>query len=356
MSQYEDYLSSLKVEDDKRNQLVSSLSEAATTNPDEFASMVKLSRAAKIDLESVPEYKDEAKQAKFLGDVGLERLWKDAPKTTQFLATPEHAKMASDDIENLSGIEGALNWTANRGRAIAAAVPKMNAGLWGMGAAPFELVGADSIGGFMRDMQKSTDATAKRWGPQDKPGWMVNSIDQGLTSFGQNMLTLPMAFLPGGQNAALTAMVAPVFGESYGKGRDAGLSPAQSIQFGTQDAAAEYVFERFGLGNLVKNVKSGTGLGKTMVQFMMREVPSEMATTVVQSFDEYANINPNKPVGEWLSQLPDELAQTVIATLVGGSAISASAKAVQKTMQIASYRQQEAQDAERGAGFIETLN
>lgn len=356
MSQYEDYLSSLKVEDDKRNQLVSSLSEAATTNPDEFASMVKLSRAAKIDLESVPEYKDEAKQAKFLGDVGLERLWKDAPKTTQFLATPEHAKMASDDIENLSGIEGALNWTANRGRAIAAAVPKMNAGLWGMGAAPFELVGADSIGGFMRDMQKSTDATAKRWGPQDKPGWMVNSIDQGLTSFGQNMLTLPMAFLPGGQNAALTAMVAPVFGESYGKGRDAGLSPAQSIQFGTQDAAAEYVFERFGLGNLVKNVKSGTGLGKTMVQFMMREVPSEMATTVVQSFDEYANINPNKPVGEWLSQLPDELAQTVIATLVGGSAISASAKAVQKTMQIASYRQQEAQDAESGAGFIETLN
>jgi hypothetical protein len=356
VSEYAAAIASLKAEEDKQKQVVSSLSEAATTNPDEFANMVKLSRAAKISLDAVPTYKEEAQQAKFLGDVGLERLWKDAPKTTQFLATPEHSKMASDDIENLSGIEGALNWTANRARAIAQFFPKANAGVWGAAAAPFELLGVDSVGGYMRDMQHQAGAQAKRWGPQDKPGWMGNAIDQGLTSFGQNAASLALAFMPGGQGAALASMVIPVFGESYGKGRDAGLSPAQSIQFGTQDAAAEYVFERFGLGNLVKNVKSGTGLGKTMVQFMMREVPSEMATTVVQSFDEYANINPNKPVGEWLSQLPDELAQTVVATLVGGSAISASAKAVQKTMQIASYRQQEAQDAESGAGFIETLN
>jgi hypothetical protein len=222
VSEYAAAIASLKAEEDKQKQVVSSLSEAATTNPDEFANMVKLSRAAKISLDAVPTYKEEAQQAKFLGDVGLERLWKDAPKTTQFLATPEHSKMASDDIENLSGIEGALNWTANRARAIAQFFPKANAGVWGAAAAPFELLGVDSVGGYMRDMQHQAGAQAKRWGPQDKPGWMGNAIDQGLTSFGQNAASLALAFMPGGQGAALASMVIPVFGESYGKGRDAG--------------------------------------------------------------------------------------------------------------------------------------
>ena len=265
MSQYEDYLASLKVEDDKRNQVVSSLSEAATTNPDEFANMVKLSRAAKISLEAVPEYKEEAQQAKFLGDVGLDRLWKDAPKTTQFLATPDHAKMASDDIENLSGIEGALRIAKNSGRALAQVIPRINEGIYGAAAAPFELLGIDSVGGYLRDQQKNSQAWGKHVGPQGKSSGNIESgFYSGITSAGQNLLSLPLAFLPGGQGAALAAMTIPVFGESYGKGRDAGLSPAQSIQFGTQDAAAEYVFERYGLGNLVKNVKSGTGLARPL--------------------------------------------------------------------------------------------
>jgi hypothetical protein len=74
VSEYAAAIASLKAEEDKQKQVVSSLSEAATTNPDEFANMVKLSRAAKISLDAVPTYKEEAQQAKFLGDVGLERL------------------------------------------------------------------------------------------------------------------------------------------------------------------------------------------------------------------------------------------------------------------------------------------
>lgn len=356
MSAYDQYLSSLEKEDQGKNQLVASLSEAATANPDEFANMVKLSRAAKVSVDAVADYKTEAQQAQYLGDVGLDRLWRDAPKTANFLTVPENAKLAKDDHENLTGIEGAFDWLKNRGRAIGAAIPKANAGLWGMAASPFELLGIDSVGGYLRDQQRTTNRMAKAWGPQDNPGWMTNAIDQGLTSAGQQLVTLPMAFLPGGQNAALTAMVAPVFGESYGKARDKGLTPAQSIQYGTQDAAAEWVFERYGLGNLVKNVKAGTGYGRTLVEFMLREVPSEMATTVVQSFNEYANVNPDKPVGEWAAQLPDELAQTVVATLVGGSAISTTAKAVDSAVRAVEKRAALAEESSAMADMLGNIN
>lgn len=105
MSAYEQYLDSLQKEDHGKSQLVSSLSEAATANPDEFARMRQLSKAASISIDAVPDYKEEAQQAKYLGEVGIGRLWRDAPKTSAFLSNPDNAKLAKDDVEKLGGLE-----------------------------------------------------------------------------------------------------------------------------------------------------------------------------------------------------------------------------------------------------------
>ena len=81
------------------------LGEAANTNPDEFASMTKLAKAAKISVDAVPEYKDLANQAKLLRDVNASTMLQTSPKTSNFLINPDNAKMVGDDINNLKDME-----------------------------------------------------------------------------------------------------------------------------------------------------------------------------------------------------------------------------------------------------------
>ena len=110
MSGYDDYLNGLADEQNKKQQLVSSVTQAANTNPDEFASMVKLSKASSISIDAIPDFKEQAQQAKVLGDIGIERLYKDNPGVTQWLSNPDNAKLAHDDTSNLSSTEKAFRW------------------------------------------------------------------------------------------------------------------------------------------------------------------------------------------------------------------------------------------------------
>ena len=105
MSSYEDYLNGLQQQVQKQNRLESVLGEAANTNPDEFANMVKLSKAAKISVDAVPEYKDLANQAKLLRDVNANTMLETSPRTSNFLLNPNNAKTVGDDINNLKDME-----------------------------------------------------------------------------------------------------------------------------------------------------------------------------------------------------------------------------------------------------------
>ena len=105
MSSYEDYLNGLQQQVQKQSRLESVLGEAANTNPDEFANMVKLSKAAKISVDAVPEYKDLANQAKLLRDVNANTMLETSPKTSNFLLNPDNAKTVGDDINNLKDME-----------------------------------------------------------------------------------------------------------------------------------------------------------------------------------------------------------------------------------------------------------
>ena len=105
MSSYEDYLNGLQQKVQKQNRLESVLGEAANTNPDEFANMVKLSKAAQISVDVVPEYKDIANQAKLLRDVNANTMLETSPRTSNFLLSPNNAKTVGDDINNLKDME-----------------------------------------------------------------------------------------------------------------------------------------------------------------------------------------------------------------------------------------------------------
>lgn len=88
---------------------------ALPTNPDQNAKNRRLSQQTGAPLEAVegaPEYVDA-----FARRANIDRLLADAPTTTAFVAQPENAKLAHDDIESLTAIER-LSRAFERGRTI----------------------------------------------------------------------------------------------------------------------------------------------------------------------------------------------------------------------------------------------
>lgn len=289
-------------------------------NPDTIAKSRQTASALGVPpavVEAAPE--DAQRQAE------VQRIDRDTattPVLRQRYTDTDFMKLARDDSGVLAGVEsalrkfgsaavdvgkyvasapdapggGVLSDVARAARAIASGAPKAGAGLYGAAAAPFELLGLSTLGGFLRDQQHSADAEAARWSPQDpNAGLIERGVMSGLQSGGQNLITLPLGFAARGEQMMLGAMGVITAGQSYGKGRDAGLSPARAVPYAVQDAAAEVITERYlGASGFLKQIKAGASAGRLFMYELAREVPGEMAATLWQNFNEWTNVNPDK--------------------------------------------------------------
>jgi hypothetical protein len=283
-------------------------------------------------------------------------------------------KLASDDSGVLSSIEGVVRRFMDGGgykkearqaagfvgrvpAAIASGAPRAGAGLYGLAAAPFELLGADTVAGFLREQQRSANAEAGRWSPQDPNASLVErGVMSGLQSAGQTLVTLPLGFAARGEQLMLGTMGAITAGQSYGKARDEGLSPARAIPFAVQDAVAEIITERYlGAAGFLRNVKAGASASKLFMYELSKEVPGEMAATLWQNFNEWTNLNPDKSVAEFIQEQPAALAETVVATLVGGTTQIGALKAVEAAGAKLATEKAKAARAEEAAGDLQQL-
>ncbi len=357
MSAYENYLNGLQQQDSKRQQLTSSLSEAATTNPDEFASMVKLSRAAGVSVDALPHYRQEAEQAQYLGSVGLQRLWRDAPKTADWLANPDNAKLAKDDVENLSAWERVLQFGQRAGGSLAAAVPATNAALWGVARA-----GADTLSTLVTNplMQagllpedpaaRAADTFAQmaagqrgyeqRWqGDLSSAGFVERSVLSGVKSLGQNLLAIPASVATGSPAPMLATLTASSGGQAYNQARDKGLSVGQSLPFAASQATIEFATEKIPALWFIRDIKNGAGFAKTLGRQIAAEIPGEQVATVLQDLNEWAVLNPQKPFSDYLNERPSAAAQTLIATIVASGGQVGVTAAAQKAIDKVSGRE-----------------
>lgn len=354
---------------------------ATQVSPDAAAVQQQLSRATGLPLDVVRTNEGQAKAlAKYKE---LAALAETSPVLRARLMNPEFTALAQDDGETLAGIEsvvrklgsaaidvgkyavsapgalggGLLSDVARAARAVASGAPKAGAGLYGVAAAPFDLLGLDSMGGFLRDQQKSANREADRWSPPPAKdaGILERGVLSGLQSAGQSLLMLPLG-LAGGQGAMLGAMGATTAGQTYGKARDAGLSPARAIPYAVQDAAAEVITERFlGAAGFLKQVKAGASAGKLFMFEVTREVPGEMGATLWQNFNEWANLHPEKSVADFIGEQPAALAETVVATLVGGTTQIGAVKAVERAIGAGARQEQQAQQADATAQTVQEL-
>lgn len=348
-----------------------SMSNAVGAKPDFEAELRDVARRTGVPVDTVRAFPDKLKQEAALQRFDFDGLAAQFPSTTRFLAGEENAKIAHDDTENLGALEQTLGFLTRSGKAIVSGAPSAAAGLYGAAAAPFELASqfvtgplvgtvlpadpAAAAAAGLRDLQAGQKRSAKALMPKTD-GVVDAGYYSGLQSLGQNLLTLPLAVLPGGQQAALSGMVAPVFGDASGEARAAGMSPLGSTVFGASQAAIEYATEKLPLSRLVGDLKAGTPFLKTLARNVAAEVPGEQLATVLQDMNEWAALHPEKPFSEYLAERPSAAAQTLIATLVGVGGQVTVLKGVDAAVARIQGRTQAAEQADQSAQAFEQLH
>lgn len=336
------------IQADQRQDQRARMFTAVRANPDQAAEADRLAKRypapADVLLRNLSDVKLQAAV-----DHADERL-RASPKLAGYMRdNPFAAKMAHDDLDPLAQIEQFLSKT---GRAAQAGAFNASGGAAGMfrGFADLAATGSEA-NPFLKWLEESgrfggnplrrlaegfgqiagdNAATAKALAPK-ADGIIEAGYFSGVQSLVQNLLTLPMAFAPGGQPAALTGMVSMTGGQAYQEARDQGLPMQTAIPFAVSQAAIEYATEKIPLGRLIGDVKAGAPAFQTVLQQIAAEVPGEQAATILQDLNEWAALNPDRPFVDYLAERPSAAAQTLIATLVGAGGNVAVAKAIDAT-------------------------
>jgi hypothetical protein len=109
-------------------------------------------------------------------------------------------------------------------------------------------------------------------------------------------------------------------GQSYNKGRDEGLTWVQAATYANIDAATETAGEYVGELQFLKATAGGSSLMTRFLRSQIGEVAGEEFSTVAQDFSAWAILpeNKNKPISDFFSKLPEDMASTAVQTLVAG--------------------------------------
>lgn len=367
----------------QRTTLRSSLYGALLENPDVAARAQKLGRKTGLPADVVgrnlPEVERNAKLDEF------DQLLQNSPVVAQWLADQNNAKVAHDDVGNMSALDTTLSTLGKAAKYLFSAPDAKNTLMGDVGAGvarasrgaagvfqaaaevpaplldwmePITAVGGNPLRRLAEGFAiqgKAAEQTALSLSPK-QDGIVAGGVSSGVQSLTQNLLTLPMAFLPGGQSAALYSMAGMTGGQSYQDAREKGLSMQQALPFATSQAVIEYATEKIPVSRLIGDLASNASLRQVVTRQLASEIPGEQIATVLQDLNEWAVLNPDKPFSAYLAERPSAAAQTLIATVVGTGGNIAVMSAVERATRTAEIRAQSAQGAEQRAQVVEQLN
>lgn len=357
------------IERDQQAELRGKIKSAVTVNPDQAAEADKLAKRYPVPQDVL---------ARNLLDVKMQAAVEDADATLQtspklaraLREKPWLAQQSHDDIGTLAQIEQFFRDTGGSVKAGVFNASKGAAGVFRAGTElaarlpivslldylePVTAVGGNPLRRFAEGfdlLAQQNEASAKAATPKTE-GNISSGFQSGIQSLTQNTLMLPLAFLPGGQPAALAGMTAFTGGQSYQDARDKGLPMTQALPFAASQAAIEYATEKLPLGQLIGDVKAGTPFLKTLAKQIALEVPGEQVATILQDLNEWAVLNPEKPFSSYLEARPSAAAQTLVATIVGAGGNVAIAKGIESVMQRGTQGAAEIENAERAGKNIE---
>lgn len=158
---------------------------AADTNPDSYAEAQRVARRNGVPVDTVLALPKEMKRQDAVGSIDFDTLAKTSPATAALLADVEKAKIAHDDVDNLSGIESAASFLKT------SAIAGFNDFL-GAGAK----LGSELLPGQMTDAEAATLYKNKpnklAWMRENHPALWLAGFARGRTEASkQNMLEMP---------------------------------------------------------------------------------------------------------------------------------------------------------------------
>jgi len=359
------------IQGDQSVALRSSLNAALPSNPDQAAKALQLSRATGLAPGAVEANLPEVAHSAALD--AYEQMLAGAPTTRQFLTVPDNAKLAHDDVENLTGLERIVAPAVSTLRAIPAGLQKIAANLvYGVPESLMSLgsqyIGQPLVGTFLPEdpfargqaafnrWRKSGEQVGEQIAGAQPQGFVARSINSGAESFGRMLPGLAAAVVTKNPAYAIGAGALDQGNQSMLRGLEEGLSPTQSLAYGLQDATAEAVTEKIPIGRLIKDLHAGASVWKTLGHQILTETPTEMVATAWQNFNEWANLHPEKTLSDYLGELPEAEAQTVLATITTSVLSAGLGKGAYALAHRAEQRRIDAQQAEQNAQALTALD
>ncbi|BBB13659.1 acetyltransferase [Sphingopyxis sp. FD7] len=278
------------------------------------------------------------------------------------VAQPRGAAAASDDWDSLSLLGKA--WRSTR-ETVTGIGPSLMAGLYSVGESAESAIGAVSdvldavdpkpaIAGFFSDMvgtyfgvnprwDKEMEKTRKirreaaasrraaleqasqEWRPQTT-SWIARDLLRGTES---TPLTLS-AILLRDPKAASGFMGAMVGSSEYQTARGAGKDIGTSLAYGARQGVVEAITERIPASKLLGDIANRTPFGKLLLNQLVTEIPGEQVATLLQDFDSWVTLNPDKTLGEFINERPAAASQTLLATIGGVGTTTLTVKTAEK--------------------------
>lgn len=358
-----------------------SVAGAIDANPQYEVELAKAAKATGVSMLAARAAPEEVKRQATIQSLDFGKLVNETPRTAAFLLDEDNARKSHDDIGALATFESAaikaarymvsaddtggfardlLGGAYHGGAAGASGVMRAASEFF---APPLDVLERfPSIGGNpLRRLAEGfgmlgADSSARLKAMSGTDESIVGGgVTSGVQSLGQNLMTLPLALLPGGQAAALFGMAGQAGGQSYNKARDKGVGQNTALAYGLSDAVIEYATEKLPLHQLLGDVKAGAPLLKALVKNAALEIPGEQIATVLQDMNEWAVLNPEKPFKDYLAERPSAAAQTLIATLIGTGGQVSLLHAVQGVADTATGTQRQAAATEQRAQALGEL-
>lgn len=167
----------------------------------------------------------------------------------------------------------------------------------------------------------------RAWRPLSQ-SWVARDILSGTES-------VPLA--AAGLLTRSAGMMAGAFGvttggKEYLTAREQGLDMGSSLAFAARQGAVETITERMPAIQLVKDVAARSPFLKTFLRQLGAEIPGEQAATLLQNFDTWVTLNPEKSFADYAAEVPAAAGQTLLATLGSVGTMTGGVKATQATV------------------------
>lgn len=351
------------------------LETALKDDPEIAAERQRLSKTTGVPLRVVERNLEELRVKERARMIDLAGMAEQSPVLYRQLVDPTFTSVASDDIPTLTKLERAMRYVvgAGDGNSLAGDVARgavdvglgatagVGEGIFNITGAVYDLLGWESGARDMRYRANRSKEARQSFGLQ-ADGSTSSAIKSGLGSAGTNLALLPIGLERGlfataeaAATAIAGAMGTMVGADAYLQGRETGLGKSQSLAFGLNQGAFEFLLEKVPAGKLFGDLAGNAGLLKTLRNQAVSETWTEQLTTLAQDFNEWMFLHPEKTTAQFIAERPEAAYQTLIATLVGVGVQTGTISGINKIVEKASdqalaFEQDRLQELLKAAG------